>query len=207
MRRVGAGPASRARRLQPAPAGGAPSRISQRRQRRHRQAGRRAGGRAVGRTDVGALRGARVHGDDHAALEDEAQRGGAVVGLHVLHHLALERVQLQGRREGTCWGGATARCRRRRCRRRPFPAQQPIGEPQSGSATRSASPPSRRTFLTAGSGKESTAAPQKSPAGAAACAACCRATPASRQLRSSFSAAIAAAARCSKAFCCSWTCC
>lgn len=46
-------------------------------------------------TDVRALRGTRVHRDDHSPLEDEAQRRGAVVGLDILHHLPLKRVDLQ----------------------------------------------------------------------------------------------------------------
>jgi hypothetical protein len=46
-------------------------------------------------TDVRALRGAGVDGDDDAALEDEAQGGGAVVGLHILDDLALKGIELR----------------------------------------------------------------------------------------------------------------
>ena len=53
------------------------------------------GGDAAVRTDVGPHAGARVDGDDDAPREDEAQRRGAVARLHVVHHVALERVQLR----------------------------------------------------------------------------------------------------------------
>jgi hypothetical protein len=52
------------------------------------------------RRDVGAHGGARVDRDDDAALEDEPEGGGAVARLDVLDHLALECVDLKGRRKG-----------------------------------------------------------------------------------------------------------
>ena len=57
------------------------------------------------RTDILALRGARVHTDDHAALEDEAQRGGAVqhldrIGRRIAgERLAQERARLKNTKE------------------------------------------------------------------------------------------------------------
>eukprot|EP00982_Pelagococcus_subviridis_P007602 30672-Pelagococcus_subviridis.AAC.3 len=47
------------------------------------------------RRDVRPLRRARVHRDDDAVLEDEPERRRAVVGLDVVHDLALERVVLR----------------------------------------------------------------------------------------------------------------
>jgi hypothetical protein len=58
----------------------------------HTQEARAA--RAATLTDVGAHGCARVYGDDHAVLEDEAERGGAVARLDHLHHLALKLVHL-----------------------------------------------------------------------------------------------------------------
>ena len=62
------------------------------------------------RGDVRALRRARVHRDDHAVLEDETEGGGAVVGLDVVHHLALELVVLRAE-EGA--RGVRSRAKRR----------------------------------------------------------------------------------------------
>ena len=99
------------------------------------------------RTYVRALRGARVDRDDHPPLEQEAQRGGPVVGLDQLHHLALKRVQLRRRRGGGDrgvitreWGGHR-RSLAPRCPCRP-PPPTPIP-----------------TLATAGRGKRSTAPP------------------------------------------------
>ena len=64
------------------------------------------------RGDVGALRRARVHRDDHAVLEDETEGGGAVVGLDVVHHLALELVVLRAE-EGGAWGQIPSEARAR----------------------------------------------------------------------------------------------
>lgn len=58
------------------------------------------GRRALGvvkseRTDVGSHAGPRVDRHDDTSLKDEGQRGGAMIGFHQLHHLALKRVHLQ----------------------------------------------------------------------------------------------------------------
>ena len=234
-----------------APAGPAAARPSQ-----HATQQQRAGKR----TDVGALACARVHRNDHAALqgrgrrarawgkgfcrgcrqsavrgaptpavprptcgatsthlEDEAQRGGAVVGLHILNHIPLKRVQLQQGREGRgvgagagtsgvcseAWRGVADAWRRpppQRCRWAGGPlCRGPLLCP---AARRRRSPPPIQhdhrpsdrdrpqplTSCTAGSGKLSRAGPQ--PTDSRPTDSRAGPTPATRQERSTFSPAI-----------------
>lgn len=49
-------------------------------------------------TDVRSLAGSGIHCDDHTSLEDEAQCGGPMRGLHVLDHLPFEGVDLRNER-------------------------------------------------------------------------------------------------------------
>ena len=46
------------------------------------------------RTDVGPHASPGVNSHNDTALEYESQRGGAMTGLHQLHHLALKGVHL-----------------------------------------------------------------------------------------------------------------
>lgn len=64
------------------------------------------------RTDVGALGGAGVDGDDDATLENESQGGCAVVRLHILNHLLLEALQLRAGQEGNRGEGVKREQRR-----------------------------------------------------------------------------------------------
>jgi len=74
--------------------------------------GRAACGRAAA---VRALRGRGggdprgVHGYDHAVLEDEAERGRAMVRLNIRHGVALERVDLRHQASASCTASSDKR--------------------------------------------------------------------------------------------------